>query len=181
MHNIGEEIAGEYLQRIIGCDFVQYNLDTPDTQGEIDVLGIHLGSKAIYICEVAIHTRGGLNYVNSRNREPDNVGRFIRKFEKGIAYAKRYFPNYQCHLLLWSPIVKKSRDNSKNCQWRDVCEIQSHFQKTHQSTLHLIVNETFLDCLQQLRLFARNETKELKSPILRLMQIEETLKKHIKT
>ena len=38
MQNIGEEIAGEYLKVIKGCEFIEYNLHTPDVQGEIDVI-----------------------------------------------------------------------------------------------------------------------------------------------
>ena len=36
MQNIGEEIVGEYLKILRGCDFVEYNLYTPDVQGEIE-------------------------------------------------------------------------------------------------------------------------------------------------
>ena len=60
MQNIGEELAGEYLKIVKGCDFVEYNLYTPDIQGEIDVVGIDVRSKKIYICEVAIHLITGL-------------------------------------------------------------------------------------------------------------------------
>ena len=38
MQNPGEEVTGEYLKIILGCDFVEYNLYTPDIQGEIDVV-----------------------------------------------------------------------------------------------------------------------------------------------
>ncbi|WP_279147231.1 hypothetical protein [Photobacterium carnosum] len=38
MQNPGEELVGEYLKHILGCDFVEYNLYTPNIQGEIDVV-----------------------------------------------------------------------------------------------------------------------------------------------
>ena len=41
-----------------------------------------------------------------------------------------------------------------------------------------MINQDYLNCLIQLRGYAAKETKELKSPILRLMQIEEKLTKH---
>ena len=49
MQNPGEEITGEYLKVILGCDFVEYNLYTPDIQGEIDVVGINAKEKIVYI------------------------------------------------------------------------------------------------------------------------------------
>lgn len=55
MQNIGEEIAGVYLNVVNGCDFVQYNLYTPTIQGEIDVVAINRKEQTVYICEVAIH------------------------------------------------------------------------------------------------------------------------------
>ena len=38
--NIGEEICGEWLRHVKGCEFVQYNVRTADVHGEIDVIGI---------------------------------------------------------------------------------------------------------------------------------------------
>ncbi len=80
MQNPGEEIVGEYLKYFLGCDFVEYNLYTPDVQGEIDVVGINPKNKVVYICEVATHLVTGLQYV--KERQPDNVERFTKKFRK---------------------------------------------------------------------------------------------------
>ena len=38
--NIGEEICGEWLRHVKGCEFVQYNVRTPDVHRGIDVIGI---------------------------------------------------------------------------------------------------------------------------------------------
>lgn len=57
--NIGEEIVAAYLQYVKHCEFIQQNLFTPDVQGEIDVVGINLEPKEIYVCEVAIHLTTG--------------------------------------------------------------------------------------------------------------------------
>ncbi|MFA5908083.1 MAG: hypothetical protein WC815_04825 [Vicinamibacterales bacterium] len=65
--NIGEEICGEWLRHVAGCDFVQYNLKTSDVQGEIDVIGICLASRTVYACEVAIHLVTGLQYVKAQD------------------------------------------------------------------------------------------------------------------
>jgi hypothetical protein len=32
--NIGEEVCGEWLRHVQACEFVQYNVKTPDTHGD---------------------------------------------------------------------------------------------------------------------------------------------------
>ncbi|MBV6394502.1 MAG: hypothetical protein HFACDABA_00067 [Anaerolineales bacterium] len=170
--NLGEEIVAAYLQYIKRCEFIQQNLYT-DVQGEIDVVGIDLESKTIYVCEVAIHLATGLSYV------PDNVAKLTEKFSRDIEYANKYFPDYTRKFMLWSPIVKKARDGAKFNQMIDIEKIKANIHAKYGVTLDCIVNEKFSACLSELRGYARNETKELKSPVLRLMQIEEFLKKHL--
>src|SRR4029453_5592945 len=75
--NIGEEICGEWLRHMKGCDFVQYNVRTTPVQGEIDVVGINLEKHAVYACEVAVHLVTGLQYVKAN--QPDNVSRLTAK------------------------------------------------------------------------------------------------------
>jgi len=179
MQNIGEEIVGTYLQYIRGCEFVQYNLYTPDVQGEIDVIGINIRERTICICEVAIHLITGLQYV--KDKRPDNVKRFLMKFNKDIAYARKYFQDFKQIFMLWSPIVKNQGDGAKYNQLNDVLAIQQQLGQTHDVQLELIVNHRFEECLSELRAYARKETKELKSPVLRLMQIDEKLKTHLAT
>lgn len=180
MQNPGEEVVGEYLKIILGCDFVEYNLYTPDTQGEIDVVGINSKDKKLYVCEVATHLITGLQYV--KNKRPDNVDRFVKKFKKNIEYAEKYFPGFEKHYMIWSPIVKNSGPNAKNNQLNDIQEIKDIIQSRPGKPIEVeaIINHQYAQCLQELREYAAKETKELKSPILRLMQIEEKLSKHIK-
>ena len=178
MINLGEELVAAYLENIKGCEFIQQNLYTPDVQGEIDVVGIDLETKSIYVCEVAIHLTTGLRYV--KNRQPNNVNKLKEKFSKDIEYANKYFPDYQKHFMLWSPIIKDSKKTSKHNQARDLKDIQQKIFSKYGINLEFVVNEKFLDCLNELRDFAKRETKELKSPVLRLMQVEEYLKKHTK-
>ena len=173
-----EEIAGEYLKVIKGCEFIEYNLYTPDVQGEIDVVGIDVKNKRLYVCEVATHLITGLQYVTQAT--PDNVDRFLKKFRKNIPYANKYFPDYEKHFMLWSPIVKNQGPNAKNNQLRDVNEIRQRLEDEYGHSLELIVNNEYKKCLDDLRAYAGKETKELKSPVLRMMQIEEKLTKHLK-
>lgn len=179
MQNPGEEIVGEYLKCFLGCDFIEYNLYTPDVQGEIDVVGINPKNKIVYVCEVATHLVTGLMYV--KNGQSDNVGRFTKKFQKNIQYANKYFEGYEKHFMLWSPIVKNQRADAKNNQTKDIEEIQQNLREEFGVEIIPIINQEYLNCLSQLRKYAAKETKELKSPILRLMQIEEKLAKHIST
>ena len=175
-HNIGEEIAGTYLKVCKNCDFVEYNLYTTEVQGEIDVIGIDTKNQYVFVCEVAIHLETGLQYV--KNKRPDNYNRFIKKFEKDIVYANSRFSSYKKTFMLWSPIVKNQKGKPEYNQLKAVMDVKQYLKDNHNIDLQLIINKTFLDCLDELRAFAGKKTEELKSPILRLMQIEYKLGNH---
>lgn len=55
MENPGEELVGSYLREVMGCSFIQFNLNTKFIQGEIDVIGINYEKKTLHISEVATH------------------------------------------------------------------------------------------------------------------------------
>lgn len=175
--NIGEEIVSSYLEYIKKCEFIQKNLYTTDLQGEIDVVGIDLNSKTIYICEAAIHLITGLQY--TKENQPNNVNKLVDKFSKDIEYARKYFPDYNSIFMLWSPIVKNAKPGAKHNQMRDVSEISEIIMEKYNVKIDFIINDRFLECLNELRQYASNETKEIKSPVLRLLQIEEHLKRFL--
>lgn len=179
MQNIGEEITGEYLRVIKNCDFIQYNLQTGEKQTEIDVVGINLQKKKVYICEVATHIQS-LQYV--KNARPDTENRFNKKFEKNIAYAERKFKEYKRIYMLWSPIVRKTKkENPKYCAQTAVENVVSHIKETHNIEIALVINEAYYGCLQELKEYAASRTEDLKnSAVLRFLQIEAYLEKHIK-
>lgn len=173
--NIGEEIVAAYLEHIKGCEFIQRNLYTDEEQGEIDVVGVNLKVKELYVCEVAIHLITGLQY--TKDNQPDNVNRLFAKFSKDIRYAQKYFKDYQIHIMLWSPIVRNQREGAKHNQMNDVKELSQQLQESYNLRLDLIINKRFLECLNELRALAKKETKDVKSPIVRFLQVEEYLKK----
>ena len=175
--NLGEEIVAAYLQHIKKCEFIQQNLYTPDVQGEIDVVGIDLETKTIYVCEVAVHLITGLQYV--KDKQTNNVNKLTEKFSRDIEYTNKYFPDYSKHFMLWSPIVRRSGDKARFSQMADIDRITANIQAKYGVILECIINERFADCLAELREYACRETKELKSPVLRFMQVEEYLKRHI--
>jgi hypothetical protein len=179
MENPGEHFVGQYLKYIKKCDFVEYNLQTIFTQGEIDVVGINSITKQIYVCEVATHLETGLQY--TKNNQPDNVKRFISKFEKNIEYVKINFKDYACVYMLWTPIIKVPKNESvKHNQLKDVEEIEIYFKEKFKINLQIIFNEAYLKCIKELRDIAVKTPQELKSPIMRFLQIEGKLKKSIK-
>jgi len=177
--NIGEEIVMAYLQYIKGCEFIQSNLYTPDIQGEIDVVGIDINNKKIYVCEVAIHLITGLQYVNQIKHIPNNVNKLVDKFSKDIEYAKKYFSDYEKIAMLWCPIVKNQKSSAKHNQLNDVMKIKNTIKEKYNVELETIINENFMNCLEELKNYAVTDTKDNKSPVIRLMQIEGYLKKHL--
>ena len=179
MNNIGEELVGQYLKHIKKCDFISYNVSTPDTQGEIDVIGICIGKseKRIYICEVAIHLETGLQY--TKNKRPDNIERLKKKFSKDIEYAQKYFQGYEITAMLWSPIVKKSKVGSVYNQMDSVLEAQKYLKLKYKIEIELVINESFEKYFSELKEIALNLSEEAKSPVIRLMQIEGKLSRHL--
>ncbi|MDE0638504.1 MAG: hypothetical protein OXI43_21895 [Candidatus Poribacteria bacterium] len=151
---------------------------TGKSQGEIDVVGLNLVEQRVYICEVAIHI-GGLQYVNSKSNRTDNIQKFTNKFSKDIEYAQKHLDGYDQHFMLWSPIVKDSKGKPKNNEMRHLTEIQKNIKRKYGIIIECIVNEKFQECLDELRNYAKHETKALQCPLMRLMQIEEYLNKHV--
>ena len=106
--------------------------------------------------------------------------KLTEKLSKDIEYANKYFPDYKKHFLLWSPIVKYSGIDTKHDQMRDVREIRDKIKSKYHIEIEFVMNEKFSACLEELRKYAAEETKELESIILRYMQIESYLDKHLK-
>jgi len=177
VENPGEELVGSYLKEVLNCEFVEFNLNTKFIQGEIDVVGINYDKKIVYICEVATHMETGMQYV--RDNQPDNVNRFVRKFEKNIEYANRNFHDWQKVFMLWSPIVKKTKEGSKHDQMRDVEDIKKTIKDRFNQDIQIVANSEYLKCINELRKVAKTRTDEIKSPLMRFMQIEEKLKSYL--
>ena len=176
MEDPGEHLVGQYLREVLKCDFVEYNLQTKITQGEIDVVGINSSKNEVIICEVATHLETGLLY--TKNNQPDNVERFVKKFKKNIAYSDRNFKGYNKRFMLWTPIVRIPKSEMvKHNQLRDLSDIKNEIKKNTGIDIEIIFNEKYLECIMELRQVARKTTQALTSPIMRFIQIEEKLKK----
>ncbi len=179
MLNVGEQLVSSYLRYIQQCNFVETNVYTGEKQGEIDVVGLNLAEQKVYICEVTIHI-GGLQYVNFKNNQTDNIQKLTDKFSKDIEYARKHFDGYDQYFMLWSPIVKDSKGKPENNQMRHLEEIQANIKDLYKIDVECIVNEKFQECLVEMRNYAKASTENFQCPLMRLMQIEEYLDKHVK-
>ncbi len=56
--------------------------------------------------------------------KPNNAERFVKKFEKDIEYGNKYFPELAKVYMLWSPIVKTSKEGSLYNQQKDIAEVK---------------------------------------------------------
>ena len=177
MINVGEQLVSSYLRYIRDCDFTQVNLYTIESQGEIDVVGLNMAEQRVYICEVAIHLTTGLQY--TKNNRVNNVEKLTEKFSRDIEYARKYLHEYDQHFMLWTPIVKDTKGKPENNQLRHIEEIKANIKEQYEIDIECIVNQKFQECLWELRDYAKKETKALQCPVLRLMQIEESLNVHV--
>lgn len=175
--NVGQQLVSAYLRCIRKCDFIQTNLYTVDVQGEIDVVGINLAERKVYVCEVAIHLTTGLRYV--KDNRPNNVNKLVEKFTRDIAYARKYLGDYEHHFMLWSPIVKQSRGSPANDQMGHLSEVKRRVMEGSQVDLECVVNLGFQAAMQEMREFAGRQSAELQCPLMRLLQIEELLGRHV--
>lgn len=60
-----------------------------------------------------------------------------------------------------------------------LAEIKENIKARYGIELECVVNEAFLSCLKEMRAFAGSETAELQCPVMRLLQIEEYLSRHV--
>ena len=179
MLNVGEQLVSSYLRYVRSCNFIETNVYTGKSQGEIDVVGLNLAEQKVYFCEVSIQLENGLNYVD-KNEKTNNVPKLTAKFSRCIEYAHEHWSKYDKHFMLWSPIVKNTARTPENNQMRHLEEIKANIKERYCVDIEFIVNEKFQKGLAALRKHAKTETKALPCPLMRLMQIEEYLDKHVK-
>lgn len=176
--DIGEDLVGAWLREVERCDFVQYNVPLRDQQGEIDVIGLNLLTRTVYICEVATHTTQGLQY--TYGNRPNNVEKLTSKFQADVDYSRKYLAQFENHrFMLWSPIVRHSADDAKHNQFADLVAIRRNLYASHRADVEMIVNEVYLQCVEQLRARAAKETAASEYPVFRLLQILQKLEKHV--
>ena len=80
--------------------------------------------------------------------------------------------------MLWSPVVHHSNGKREYDQFAHLKRLAEEIKDRTGVTLVLIVNEAYVKAIEELREFAAKETKELKSPVMRLLQIEAWCRKN---
>ena len=125
----------------------------------------------------SLHLTTGLQYV--KDKRPNNVAKLTSKFSRDIQYANTYFPEYEKHFMLWSPVIKSSKAGSLNSQAEHIQSIDANINSEFGVSIEFVINDRFLSCLREMRAYAKSTTAELKCPVMRLFQIEEHLAKHI--
>ena len=179
MKDAGEQLVESYLRYIRKCDFVQTNLYTTKSQGEIDVIGLNSKTQTVYVCEVTTHLRDGLQIVNQKTGKTANIEKLTDKFARDIEYAREHLSQFKQHFMLWSPIVKTPKRKSANNQMQHVETVKANILDMYGVELDCIINERYQACLLELRDHAAGESKAIPCPMMRFMQIEEQLRKHL--
>lgn len=158
--DIGEYIVGAYLQLMLDCDVVDYNVRPPGGGlaglEELDVIGLDLKTNKAYLCEVTTHIRGIL-YVDNKT----TVQRIAKKHERQKSYGAKYLQNFQCQYMLWSPVVPKGFVTAGLAQLPD---------------LQLVINGEYKRRIGELQKLAAATTHDARNPVFRLLQILEHLR-----
>ena len=160
--DVGEYIVGAYLQLILGCDVVDYNVRYPggglEGLNELDVIGLRFRDKTAFLCEVTTHLLGML-YKDTEA----TVQRVIKKHEVQKKFASRRLQLFENkRYMLWSPVVGRGY-------------ITRHLDEI--SDLELVINEKYTSCVDRLREKARKVTKDFGNPFFRALQILEHLRR----
>ncbi|QDV50305.1 hypothetical protein [Gimesia fumaroli] len=159
--DIGEFIVGAYLQLIVKCDFIDYNVRTPGGGqkglNELDVIGFNFDTETAYLCEVTTHI-GGLLYVNNQ----ETISRIKKKHQHQKAYAKQHLTKFAHHeFMFWSPVVP-------------VGYLTNHLEKM--KTLDVIINGEYKKRVEELKTLAKNTTYDARNPFFRMLQIMEHMR-----
>ncbi len=159
--DIGEFIAGAYLQVIEECDFIDYNVRPPGGGlkglSELDVVGLNFQTETAFLCEVTTHIRG-LLYGNNQ----ETINRIKKKHQRQKEYAKNHLKNFKNHrFMFWSPVVP-------------VGYVTENLQKI--KTLESVINGEYKNRIEQLRSQAKKTTHDVRNPFFRMLQILEHMR-----
>lgn len=158
---IGEYIVGAWLKLVENCDFVDYNVRPPvkglEGLGELDVVGLNLRNKQVYLCEVTTHLNG-IGYKDL----PTTLQKISKKFNTQQEYAKKHLPlHFPVRFMLWSPVVTP----------KYVKEI-----KKLNKNLELIFNIDYSKKVEEIEDVISDQTRDFCNPFVRVLQILNALK-----
>jgi hypothetical protein len=156
MIDIGEDLVGAYLSKVVGCPVVQFNVRTGTAQGEIDVVGLQLNANRVaevWLCEVSTHTSGLGGY------KGDAAGKIRQKIASVKAYADATYPGVTRHIEVWSPKVRPAMLLKLQDVW------------TEHEDVELVANEDYGARVAALADLAHKTSAYSDSPSFRLLQI----------
>lgn len=158
--DIGESLVGAYLRYVEECEFVLFNTFLPGIQGEIDVIGIRLGSpRDVYFAEVTTHIEG-MTYGGNAS----TVTKVKSKLERAEAFARERFPGDRHHFAVWSPRVPEGAMTTA------FAGLVSEFEQRGER-LGFVINKEYGDCVQRLVDVARSNSRATSDPSFRLLQV----------
>jgi|GEM_PF-4190201 len=164
-----EEFVGEYLKIKENCDFIKYNEKfTVNTENEhkqkgmseVDVIGINLEKKIIFVCEVSAQM-GGIYGAYTEKLKCKNKN---NKFAKNQRYIEEHFKDFEPKTvkhMFWCPILTEGQ--KKNF--------------TLPNNVELIDGQKFLDKINELKEILAKSQKDYASPVIRFLQILACLEK----
>jgi len=160
--DIGEYIVGAYLKNFKECDFVDYNVRPPggglEGLNELDVVGLDFKNKIAYLCEVTTHIRGVLYKNNITTVSKINI-----KYKRQKEYADKYLSDFpKRYFMFWSPVVPEGY-------------VTKELEKI--DGLELVINKKYTQCIDELRIKAKELTNDVGNPFFRMLQILEHLKR----
>jgi len=83
--------------------------------------------------------------------------------------------------MLWSPVVRNQKTGSKYNQIKDTQDIADAIKSEYDVEIELVVNKKFQNALVTLRDVARKTKSEMDSSVMRYLQVEEHLRRHLGT
>lgn len=163
-----EEFVGEYLRIIKECDFIKYNekftVKTEDSHkqkgmSEVDVIGINLKDRKIFVCEVSAQMGG----IYGNYPEKLNCGNPNNKFAKNQRYIEEHFKDFKIKHMFWCPILTEKQKEKFTLPDKDL--------DGKELKVELIAGQDFLKKVDELA--ARLETckKDYASPVIRFLQV----------
>ena len=151
---------GAYFRYVRGCEFVLFNTFLPGIQGEIDVIGIRLGTpRDVYFAEVTTHIEGMTYGGNS-----STVEKIKNKLARAQDFARERFPGDAHHYSVWSPRVPEGAMTAA------FADLAAEFADRGEQ-LSFVINKGYGDRVQELIAIARSNSRATSDPAFRLLQV----------
>jgi hypothetical protein len=158
--DIGESLVGSYLRYVQGCEFVLFNTFLPGEQGEIDVIGIRLGTpRDIYFAEVTTHI-DGMTYGGNKK----TVDKVRDKLIRAQRFAREKFSEDRHYFQVWSPKVPIGAMTI-------AFDAMAAEFEGRGDRLAFVMNRSYGDAMQELINVAAKQSRATSDPAFRLLQV----------